>query len=192
VLQAGDAIALGLADVFVPAPAWAGVLDALRTTAQPNAEHVVATVMDGVELAPDVQQLHERARIDHCFGQADLISIQVALTADGSAWAQNALAQMSGNSPTAMAISLELVRRGRHMKLADELRLERNIVHHCFEPARLGLQCEVVEGIRALAIDKDHSPQWMGASLADLSSSSVAHWLASPWAEKDHPLLDLV
>ncbi len=192
VLQAGDAIALGLADVFVPAPAWPGVLDALRTTAQPNAEHVVATVMDWVELAPDVQRLHERARIDYCFGQADLTSIQAALTADGSAWAQSALAQMSGNSPTAMAISLELVRRGRHMRLADELRLERDIVHHCFEPVRHGLHCEVVEGIRALAIDKDHCPQWMPASLVALSSGAVAHWLTSPWAEKDHPLLDLV
>jgi enoyl-CoA hydratase/carnithine racemase len=191
VLQAGDAIALGLADVFVPAPAWAGVLDALRTTAQPNAEHVVATVMDWVELAPDVQQLHERARIDHCFGQADLTSIQTALTADGSAWAQSALAQMSGNSPLAMAISLELVRRGRHLSLADELRLERDIVHHCFDAARHGLHCETVEGIRALAIDKDHHPAWRPVDIGSSSGLSIRAWFTSPWTPATHPLRDL-
>ncbi len=44
-IGAGDALELGLADVYVPSAEWDGMVQALRTAPQPNAEHVVATVM---------------------------------------------------------------------------------------------------------------------------------------------------
>ncbi len=58
-------------------------------------------------------------------------------------------------------VSLEQVRRGRQMDLASELRMERDMVRHCFYTQHLnrsGMSSETVEGIRALAGDKDHQP----------------------------------
>ncbi|MFN7693783.1 MAG: enoyl-CoA hydratase/isomerase family protein [Burkholderiales bacterium] len=190
-LLAGDAISLGLADVFVPSPAWHGVLKALRETPQPSAEHVVATVMECVELAPEVEQLHERDRIDHCFGQANLNAVVSALKSDGSSWATHTLNQLAGNSPTAMELSLRLVRLGRKLSLADELRLELNLVHRCFESASSGRHSETLEGIRALAIDKDHLPVWQPAGVEEIGPEVVEHFFSQVWTPEAHPLRSL-
>lgn len=80
------------------------------------------------------------------------------------------------------------------MKLADELRSERDLVRHSFHPRHLNrtsVQSDTVEGIRALAIDKDHSPQWMHASMEDVSPQEVASFFESPWPAHAHPLADL-
>jgi enoyl-CoA hydratase/carnithine racemase len=62
-----------------------------------------------------------------------------------------------------MAVALEQIRRGRQLSLADNLRMERGMVRHCFHTRHLGrsgASSETVEGIRALAVDKDHQPRW--------------------------------
>ena len=53
------------------------------------------------------------------------------------------------------------------------------------------LLCETVEGIRALAIDKDHLPKRLPAQLEDVSAAMVAAMFESPWPAAQHPLADL-
>jgi hypothetical protein len=91
-------------------------------------------------------------------------------------------------------VTLEQIRRGRHMSLADDLRMERDLVQHCFYTrhlARSGISSETVEGIRALAIDKDHSPAWNPPTIAQVTPQMVAPFFDSPWAPAEHPLADL-
>lgn len=191
VLGAGDAIAFDLGDVFVSAAELPGLVQALRHEPQSSAEHVVATVMERAELAPEPEHLKQRAQIDRHFRHGSLSEILSSLEADGGEWAQALLAQLAHHSPLAMALSLELVRRGRRLSLADDLRLERNLVHWCFEPAWRGQHCEAVEGIRALAVDKDQQPRWQPASAAELSSERLAAMFESPWPADQHPLKNL-
>ena len=191
VLGAGDAIALGLGDVFVRSDELPGLVQALRSAPQPSAERVVATVMERVEVAPEAMHLGERERIDRHFGAATLQDLMSSLQTEHSDWSRQVMTQLAKNSPLAMAISLELVRRGRHLSLAEDLRLERNLVHWCFEPAWRAQHCETVEGIRALAIDKDHRPHWQPASLDALTPERVAAMFRDPWAGQVHPLAHL-
>lgn len=192
VLGAGDSLELGLADVFVPSRDWDGMVHDLRTAPQPNAEHVVATVMERVELAPDPQHLQQRRAIDRHFAGADLPGIVASLSAEGDdAWCRHTLQQLACNSPLMMAVSLRLVRQGRCLDLADALRLERNLVWHCFAPAAEGQHSEAVEGIRALVLDKDRSPAWQPNRLEDVSPQAVAAFFESPWAGVPHPLATL-
>lgn len=191
VLGAGDAIAFGLGDVFVRSEELAGLIDALRSQAQPSAERVVATVMERAELAPDALHLGERERIDRHFSAARLPALLNSLQGEHGDWSQRVLTQLAKNSPLAMAISLELVRRGRGISLAEDLRLERNLVHWCFEPAWRDLHCETVEGIRALAIDKDHQPRWLPSMASELSDQRVLAMFQDPWPGTPHPLAAL-
>ena len=161
----------------------------LRHGDQLSAEHVVATIMERAELAPEPKLLAHRDAIDQHFGQDSVLAICQSLARDDSAWAQATRTKLMANSPLALAISLELVRRGRSLSLADDLRLERNLVHWCFEPAWRDAHCETVEGVRALAIDKDHQPRWSPANQEDVSPQSVQAMFESPWAE--HPLAQL-
>ena len=190
-LGAGDAITYGLGDVFVRGDELAALIEELRQHPQPSAERVVATVMERAELAPEPRFLGHRAAIDRHFGAADLATLHASLQADSDPWAHQTMQQLAKNSPLALAISLELVRRGRSMSLAEDLRLERNLVHWCFEPAWRDAHCETVEGIRALAIDKDHLPKRLPAQLEDVSAAMVAAMFESPWPAAQHPLADL-
>ena len=77
------------------------------------------------------------------------------------------------------------------MSLADDLRMERDMVHHCFY-LRPGAASETVEGIRALAVDKDYQPKWNPARIEDVKPGMADAFFANPWAVEAHPLRNLV
>jgi hypothetical protein len=64
------------------------------------------------------------------------------------------------------------------------------MMRHCFQ-LRRGAASEAMEGIRALAIDKDHSPRWNPARIEDVTPEMVQAFFASPWPAYAHPLRDL-
>jgi enoyl-CoA hydratase len=110
-------------------------------------------------------------------------------------WAAETLKALRQRSPLLLAVSLEQIRRGRTMGLADELRMERDMVRHCFHADHLkrrGAQTDTVEGIRALVIDKDRQPKWLPASIEEITPDMVQPFFQSPWPSGLHPLRHLV
>ena len=192
-LGAGDALEMGLADVYVPAREWDGMVHALRTAPQPHAEHVVATVMERVDLAPEPQHLPQLLLIDRHFSAADLAGVLASLSAaPGSAWCQQMLQQLRANSPLMMALSLALVRQARQLSLGAALQMERNAMWHCFAPAAQGAHSEAMEGIRAMFIDKDRRPAWRPDAADAIRPEAVSAFFASPWSTTAHPLAALI
>jgi enoyl-CoA hydratase/carnithine racemase len=189
-ISAGDAIEWGLGDVFVRAEQFPALIEDLRRGPQPSAEHVVATVMERADLAPISAPKATMDRIDRHFGQPTLAAILDSLARADDGWAREVHATLLKRSPLMMAVTLELVRRGRRLSLADDLRLERDLVHHAFH-LRGPAHSETVEGIRALAVDKDHHPRWSPATVADIDPAELAAFFVSPWAPEGHPLRDL-
>jgi len=63
--------------------------------------------------------------------------------------------------------------------------MERTLVRHNFEHG------EVIEGVRALVIDKDNAPRWSQASIAEVSDEMVARFFAPVWPAHAHPLRHL-
>jgi enoyl-CoA hydratase/carnithine racemase len=110
-----------------------------------------------------------------------------ALESSKSRWARKTGETLRKRSPLMLHVSLEQIRRARSMNLADELRMERDMVHQCFHRAG-GLPSDTVEGIRALAIDKDFKPRWMPARIEDVTEEMVAPFFTSPWTTGTHPL----
>jgi enoyl-CoA hydratase len=68
--------------------------------------------------------------------------------------------------------------------------MERDMVRHSFH-LRPGAASETVEGIRALAVDKDHAPKWNPARVEDVRREDVLAFFASPWPSHAHPLRGL-
>ena len=131
----------------------------------------------------------EKAVIDRCFSKDTPAQICAALEQESSAWAATALDSLSKASPMMLHVSLAQIRRAKNMGLADDLRMERDLVHNCFH-LRDGIS-ETVEGIRALAIDKDRNPQWQPAQIQDVKEAQWQSYFASPWSPEQHPLRDL-
>ncbi|MFZ3290079.1 MAG: enoyl-CoA hydratase/isomerase family protein, partial [Telluria sp.] len=126
-----------------------------------------------------------RIAIDHHFGAASVADIIASLGQDPQPFAQKALAAMRTRSPLMMCVTHELLARGARLEVADCLRMERTLVRHCFEHG------EVLEGVRALVIDKDNAPKWSPAALEQVTGEMVAGFFAPVWPAHAHPLRHL-
>jgi enoyl-CoA hydratase/carnithine racemase len=196
VIGAGQAIACGLADVQMSAGAQPGLWQALSRTAFSDSAQALAWVSAQVkaqqkEQAP-MQPIEpwQPAPGLAAFAQPDVQQILRALDAAGDPWSVQTAQSLRERSPLMLQVSLEQIRRARHMNLADELRMERDMVWHCFHQRALQ-DNETVEGIRALAIDKDHRPRWKPARIEEVSRQEVLEFFRSPWSALDHPLRGL-
>ena len=187
-IGAGDAIAFGLADGCLPLDAQAPVWDALGTQTFADGAAVKAFVASKL-VAASATMAGVKGQIDQYFSLDSASAITAALEAADTEWARSTAATLRKRSPLMLHVVLEQIRRARGMGLADDLRMERDMVRHCFF-LRPG-QSETVEGIRALAVDKDHSPRWNPARIEDVSPELVASFFASPWPAHAHPLAAL-
>ena len=193
VIDAGTAIALGLADHCVDPgqlpDAWAALSQLDWHTPDPLASWIAT-----YSIAASAHSMSARGQIDAVFSAESVLAILARLQADGSAWAQQTEATLRKRSPLMLHVALEQVRRARSMGLADDLRMERDMVRHCFAPAHLGrtaAQSDTVEGIRALAVDKDHQPRWNPARVEEVTPAMVEPFFTSPWPAYAHPLRHL-
>jgi enoyl-CoA hydratase len=194
-IPAAHAIGLGLADHWIDAAQQQAAWDALP--ALPNFE--AATLQAWIaQNAPAHMPVYEAgaegAQIDKHFSESTVAAIFASLQADLDPWAQATLAGLRKRSPLMLHVALEHVRRAAGMTLAEDLRMERDMVRHCFHAAHLGRSgaaTDTVEGIRALVVDKDQQPRWNPSRIEDVQPDMVAPFFASPWPAFAHPLKDL-
>jgi enoyl-CoA hydratase/carnithine racemase len=185
VIVGAQAVAAGLADVLVDSSQLPALWEALGDGGVAGFERRLAKTASAPRAMP--HDLFDRERIDRCFSRETVPAIVSALQADGSPWAVETVQALRRRSPLMQCVTLEQLRRGRAMALADVLRMERDMVRHCFH-LRPGLASETVEGIRALAIDKDNRPNWKPARVEEVDPQEVAAFFASPWPAHAHPL----
>ncbi len=194
-LSGAEAVGVGLAEGMAQAERLPALWAALGETAFGSSVEVQQWLIG--QLAPRQTMgasAWPLAQIDAVFGLPTVGEIIQALEADTSDWAQASAKSLRELSPLMLAVSLAQIRRARSMRLADELRMERDMVRHCFNPVHLGrsgLKSETMEGIRALAVDKDHHPQWSPSLIEDVTLEMVEGFFVSPWPAQAHPLRDL-
>ena len=204
-LRGGDSLHVGLSDVLASADSLPALWEALCKRTWPSGADVVQWLRTQTH-ASTTEALHHKPSwmneaIDAVFSLPSVTQMETALAQLAAdvhymhhAWAEKTLTALRQQSPLMLHVSLEQVRRGRHMDLASELRMERDMVRHCFFTQHLqrsGPSSETVEGIRALAVDKDHRPQWQPARIADVTPEMVQPFFTSPWPQAQHPLRHL-
>ncbi|RQR39872.1 MULTISPECIES: enoyl-CoA hydratase/isomerase family protein [unclassified Burkholderia] len=196
-LDAAGALYAQLADVYLPDAALPALLDTLRSARIDSGAQAVACVADAaaahrVVPTPDTSALADaRAGIDRHFAQADIGAILASLDAEQDCaavdgWVEKAThAMRSQLSPLSMAVSLEVVERARGATMADCLRRDLDLTRSTFAHG------DVIEGVRALIVDKDHQPVWRFKSTADIDRADVLAMFDSPWTPDTHPLRNL-
>lgn len=185
-ITAADALYVGLADVFIPSeqlPALHALIEATEGATLSEAIRTFAAPFAG-QAGPSVLQA-QRGTIDAHFGAASVPAVMASLARDGGAFAQAALAAMQLRSPLMMCVTREMLVRAVGMGVADCLRMERSLVRRNFEHG------EVLEGVRALVIDKDNAPRWNPADLNDVSAEMVDTFFVPVWPAHAHPLRSL-
>ncbi len=190
-----QAVAWGLADICVPSAALPALWAELQTLGSaPALQPWIATNV--IAAHADSARASEVFDVDilAAFGLDTVAAIVAALEAQGTKPARAIAATLRQRSPLMLHVVLAQIRRARSMSLADELRMERDMVQHCFDTAHLGRSgaaSETAEGIRALAIDKDYQPKWNPPRIDAVTPAMVAPFFVSPWAADQHPLKSL-
>ena len=190
-IGADEAVAYGLADVKVSSSTLISTWDSLA------ANLITDTKIDKItinNIAAQAINTPAIADINAYFKFSSVSEIVYALDAANDPWAQQTVKTLRSRSPLMLHVVLEQIRRGRKLNLAQNLQMERGMIRHCFYTAHLGRfgnASETVEGIRALAVDKDHAPRWNPARLEDVTNDMVAPFFDSPWPENAHPLRHL-
>jgi enoyl-CoA hydratase/carnithine racemase len=214
-LRGAESLAVGLADVCIQSNALVAVWDGLQSKSWKHGDDVVAWVKEQATVhAVNASQSESDSssiknastkpswwdtNIDTIFRLPTVSDMVQALSQlvsqQPEGWAADTLKALRQRSPLLLAVSLEQIRRGRSMGLSDELRMERDMVRHCFHAdhlSRRGAQTDTAEGIRALVIDKDRQPKWMPASIEEITPDMVKPFFQSPWPTALHPLRHLV
>jgi enoyl-CoA hydratase len=170
-IGAADAIACGLADVYVAGDRVAGLVAEVVTC---GANEVEACVRSFGEEPPAGRLKARRGWIDACFAEGTVEGIVAVLAGRAEPEAGDAAAEMGKNSPTSLKVILEALRRGRVYGalgpcLAQEL--------------AAGLACvregDFSEGVRAALVDKDRSPKWRPARLEEVTAERVNGFFAA-------------
>ncbi|MDB5741828.1 MAG: Enoyl-CoA hydratase/isomerase [Polaromonas sp.] len=189
VIGADDALSYGLADVKLEAaslPALWAELGEHHLASAAQVDQWIATKL----IAVYAGSICATGQIDAYFSLLRVKHIVDALEKSEDRWALKTAATLRKRSPLMLHVVLEQIRRARGMSLADDLRMERDMVHQCFY-LRPGVESETVEGIRALAVDKDYKPQWKPARIEDVKPGMADAFFISPWETHTHPLRDL-
>ncbi|MDD2879196.1 MAG: enoyl-CoA hydratase/isomerase family protein [Rhodoferax sp.] len=187
---ATEAIELGLADHCLDVADLPQAWDALAAL-DPHDSLQLANWVAAFKIASNAFDIRARDQIYYYFSLGSVRAIVQALEADVSDWAQQSAAQLRQRSPLMLHVAFEQIRRARHLTVAQDLRMERDMMRHCFFPAHLnrsGRQTEAAEGIRALVIDKDNAPRWQPARIEDVTPDMVQPFFSSPWPTHSHPL----
>ncbi|MBJ9975122.1 enoyl-CoA hydratase/isomerase family protein [Pseudomonas sp. S75] len=173
-IQAADALYCGLANWYMASDRLDSLqqgLDDLSFGHNPLKDLQGLLARLGTQALEDAPLARLRPVIDHYFSQPDVASIAEQLRAvrigDSQQWALSTADQLDSRSPLAMAVTLEMLRRGRHLSLEDCFAMELHLDRQWFAHG------DIVEGVRALIVDKDKQPRWNPPTLAALPRERV-------------------
>lgn len=197
-LHAADVLYSGLADRCVRAADVPRIREALEhidwegsdTDDTQAVRHALAVVLPEADTGAAPLAAMQPAVYRH-FGQPGVQAIMASLEAETDPayhdWAQATLAVMRARSPLAMHVVYRQLQAGRRLSLAECFRMEFDLVQRSIE------QGDLIEGVRALIVDKDKQPRWQPASAAELTSAKLAPFYADAKGSQDahHPLSSL-
>lgn len=170
---AGAALAMGLADHFVPDADVPGLIADLEAGGD------IETVIDSYSTEAPADELAEaQAWINECYGGDRAEDIVAALAAHANPDANAAGKLIGTKAPTSVKVTLAAVRNAGTMTLAEVLEQDYRAA------VALTRRPDLKEGIRAQVIDKDRNPQWSPATLDEVSDDTVHDILTTDHEEK--------
>lgn len=188
-VTAADLVYTGIATHYIPSEKLPELESALIEATKegdndPKTHDVIANVLKSFheKLPPDdCHVLRHKSTIEWVF-QGETIEeiiekleeIQKEEAESDDAFAEKALATLKKVSPTSLKVTLEGLKRGAVTKsIAEDLQMEYRMARACTLPG-----ADFFEGVRALLVDKDHSPKWNPSTIEEVTSEQVQEFFA--------------
>lgn len=164
-LKTSDALALGIANGYIPSDQHDDFTKALGQTRLDGSDEAVLAVMNRFHApGPMAAPLPEALQ---AFNEPDVASILRALDGMSGEWAERQAASIRAKSPFAMAATFEAIRQGAALDFRAAMKQELNLSLGFLKTQ------DFYEGIRAQLIDKDRNPKWQHSSVDDVTDNQV-------------------
>lgn len=189
-----DALYLNLADHLIEHASKTQVIEALKSldwdscSAQNAAQ--VTQVIEQFEITnrPTGNVEKHQNLIDQLDKQSsvsDYIKAISTMDVQNDKWLSKAQASVHYGSSITLHLVHQQLKRAESLSLTECFKMELIMACRC---ATYG---EFEEGVRALLIDKDKSPDWAFKTVEDVESTVIDAFFTSPWQSNDFPLASL-
>lgn len=174
-LNAAEAIYAGLADHFISSNNLETLTNAIAKTKfgfDPYAS--VTNILKQFSVTPETPELSfYRQNIDRYFCKDSIEEIIADLKMSNREWQQTTLNNLLKKSPLSLKVTLREIREGVALDFDSCMKMEYRICQ------RLMHGPDFYEGVRAVLIDKDHSPSWAPASLTEVTNDMTNEFFKS-------------
>ncbi|KFK23320.1 hypothetical protein AALP_AAs74635U001000 [Arabis alpina] len=175
-LDGAEMLACGLATHFVPSTR----LIALETDlcrVDSSDPTFASRILDAYTQHPHLKQQSAYQRldvIDRCFSRRTVEEIIFALEREATQkpddWIAATIRALKKAAPTSLKIALRSIREGRYQGVGQCLTREYRMVCHVMKG---DISKDLIEGCRAILIDKDRNPKWEPRRLEEMKDSMV-------------------
>ncbi|KAG0236518.1 hypothetical protein BGW41_000386 [Actinomortierella wolfii] len=165
-----DTVYAGFATHYVPSERLPALEERLSELETDNHDVINMAIEDFVS---EPQPNHKyalsahRAAIDRCFRFNTIPEILAALEKEKTPFAEETIATMRRMSPTSLCVTLQQLREGRHLQIADCFRMEHQLCRQFLKDH------DFVEGVKALLIEKTNKPQWKPATIEEVDREKM-------------------
>jgi enoyl-CoA hydratase/carnithine racemase len=168
-----DCVSLGIATGYVPHECLERLIQQLSDEVFDDPHQAVQRVLNRFYLMPaQGQLLQHQAALDACFSGDTVENILDALRQSDDHFCNAVGETINKHSPTSLKVTLLALQKGKTMDFDACMTQEYRLACHFIQ------RHDFMEGIRAVIIDKDGSPVWQPASLAEVSSEAVAGYFS--------------
>ena len=165
-----ESVQAGFSDHVINSGSWGQILDRLADGS--DAASAIADLTVSRETFAPTGLMAQRHWIDECFGTPDegrsAVQIRDALTRSDNSSAHEAAKLLDLRSPISVVVTVEALRRASAMTSVHEVLRQDHVLASNFL-----IHGDFVEGVRAQLVDKDRSPSWPIADIADVPSELV-------------------
>ncbi|MCI4662373.1 MAG: enoyl-CoA hydratase/isomerase family protein [Neomegalonema sp.] len=173
-LKVADCLHAHIIDYYVRSEQFAPLLDDLLGATYPadEVDEVVAGILADHASAPEAAPIraHE-AEIMEAFSADNMAALMLELER-GSDWAKEQAQIIRGKSPTSSLLTFRQLREGAELDFEGCMRLEYRLARYCM------VNPDFYEGVRAVIVDKDHSPNWVPGRMEEVAAEEIARAFA--------------
>ena len=167
-IGASDMMWAGLGTHHLPTDSFAGLVDELAI-----ADDLEKVLSEWAMPPHSESQLEDVSdQINEVFCANEMIDIIAVLVGSKTEFARKTAEMLATKSPLSLAVTFAQIRAGQDLDFEAAMALEYRLV------SRFVQGPDLYEGIRAVVIDKDGSPQWQPATLGEVTPGQVERYFA--------------
>lgn len=162
-----DCYALKLVDIIIDSSSQEALLKKLIETPLPNRIAITDVIQPLCITVPKSSLLDYKEDIEQSFSKNSVEEIIKHLKSINNDWCDQVIKTLEKKSPTSLKVTFQEIHNAKTLNFDACMEMENKIMQQMLR------RHDFFEGVRALIIDKDKSPQWQPKTLEEVTREEI-------------------